>query len=267
MPRTGNVPWRSEGGAARELQRTAAILAAAPASAPHHDALQVGGTGASGVTVTGQEEETENAKEAAARGKAARKEARSEVRKEARKKAAAEAEASAEADAGTEAAEGISVEAAAREKAARKAARKEARKESRRACAIDEPPPNDVVERGVEEEEDETEEWEQEVEAVEAAAEEEVENEEQEQPQEEENETPPPLAAAPAPALHHDALQVGGTGATEEPPLKRARQARIPTVGAQSPPLPLLGRAWRMTARHVIITAICSDHITRETRE
>ena len=61
MPRTKNVPRRSEGFIAGENQRAAAALAAAlgPAPAPHHHALQVGGAGASGVTVKEEVEEEE----------------------------------------------------------------------------------------------------------------------------------------------------------------------------------------------------------------
>ena len=48
MSRTNSVRQRSEGSAAREQQCVAAAMAAAPAPAPHHDALQVGGTSAFG---------------------------------------------------------------------------------------------------------------------------------------------------------------------------------------------------------------------------
>ena len=65
MPRTKNVPRRSEGFIASEQQRAAAALATAPgpAPAPHHGAFQVGGSGASGVTVKEEDEVVEEEEE------------------------------------------------------------------------------------------------------------------------------------------------------------------------------------------------------------
>ena len=71
MPRTKNVPRRSEGDAAPEQQPAAAALAApapAPAPAPHHDALQVGGAGAPRVTVKREDEEEQEEEEETSQG-------------------------------------------------------------------------------------------------------------------------------------------------------------------------------------------------------
>ena len=65
MPRTKDIPRRCEGDdlAVREQQRAAAALAAVPAPAPHRDALQAGGVGASEVTVKEEEVEEEEEEE------------------------------------------------------------------------------------------------------------------------------------------------------------------------------------------------------------
>ena len=63
MPRTKNIPRRSEVGV-HEQQRATAALAAASAPAPRNDAIQVvGGAGASGVSVEEEEEEEEEVEE------------------------------------------------------------------------------------------------------------------------------------------------------------------------------------------------------------
>jgi len=71
MPRTKNVPRRSEGGAVPEQQGDpAAGLAAAPAPvpAPNHDALQVAGAGASRVTIKEEVDDEEEEEEETSEG-------------------------------------------------------------------------------------------------------------------------------------------------------------------------------------------------------
>ena len=65
MPRTKNIPRRCEGEdpAVRDQQCAAAALTAAPAPAPHHDALHAKRAGASGVTIKEEEKEEQEEEE------------------------------------------------------------------------------------------------------------------------------------------------------------------------------------------------------------